>query len=138
MLNTSPFVSLSKAFVFCYIYVSFNFVTYFVCLSGKQCWALRELGYSAHCLIYVQILEINTSSIFFKHCIYLFLERGREAEGEGEKYQCVVAFHVSLTGDLDLNPGMCPDWKSNLQPFGSQASAQSTEPHQPGLIPQIF
>ena len=30
------------------------------------------------------------------------------------------------------NPGMCPDWESNQQPFGSQARTQSTEPHQPG------
>ena len=29
---------------------------------------------------------------------------------------------------------MCPDWESNRQPFGSQASTQSTEPHQPGLL----
>ena len=35
-------------------------------------------------------------------------------------------------GDLALNPGMCPDWKSNWQPFGSQDCTQSTEPHQPG------
>ena len=35
------------------------------------------------------------------------------------------------TGDLACNPGMWPDWESN---FGSQASGQSTEPHQPGLI----
>ena len=27
----------------------------------------------------------------------------------------------------------CPlDWESNQQPFGSQAGAQSTEPHRPG------
>ena len=25
-----------------------------------------------------------------------------------------------------------PNWESNLQPIGSQASTQSTEPHQPG------
>ena len=30
--------------------------------------------------------------------------------------------------------GMCPDWESNWQPFGSWARAQSTEPHQPGLF----
>ena len=36
------------------------------------------------------------------------------------------------TGDLAGNPGMCPDWESNQQPFGSQASTQSTELHQPG------
>ena len=36
------------------------------------------------------------------------------------------------TGYLARNPGMCPDWESNLQPFGLQADAQSTEPQQPG------
>ena len=30
------------------------------------------------------------------------------------------------------NPGMCPDWQSNLWYFGLQASAQSAEPHQLG------
>ena len=40
------------------------------------------------------------------------------------------------TGDLACNPGMCPDWESNWRPFGSQAGAQSTEPHQPG--PYLF
>ena len=33
---------------------------------------------------------------------------------------------------LARNPGMCPDWESNQQPFGLQVSTQSTEPHQPG------
>ena len=42
------------------------------------------------------------------------------------------------TGDLAHNPGMCPDWESNWQPFGSQASTQSTEPHQPELLPSIL
>ena len=28
---------------------------------------------------------------------------------------------------------MCPDWESIERPFGSQASTQSTEPHQRGL-----
>ena len=66
--------------------------------------------------------------------IYLFLDREREEEREGEKYQCVAAFHTPLAGDLACNPGMCPNWESNLRPFGSQACAQSTELHQPGLL----
>ena len=33
---------------------------------------------------------------------------------------------------------MCPDWESSGRPFGSPASTQSTEPHQPGLESQIF
>ena len=57
---------------------------------------------------------------------------GREGEKEGEKHQCVVASHVPPTGDLARNPGMCPDWEPNQQPFGLQAGTQSTELHQPG------
>ena len=72
------------------------------------------------------------SQLFKKDFIYLFLERGREGEREGEKHQCVVTSHMPPTGDLACNPGMCPDWESNGQPFGSQAGTQSTEPHQPG------
>ena len=60
--------------------------------------------------------------------MYLFLDRGRE----GEKHQCVVASRTLPTGDLTRNSGMCPDWESNQEPFGLQANAQSTEPHQPG------
>ena len=55
-------------------------------------------------------------------------------EREGEKHQCVVASHAPPTGDSASNPGMCSDWASNQRPFGLQAGAQSTEPHQPGQI----
>ena len=58
----------------------------------------------------------------------MFRETGREREREGEKLQCVVVSHTPPTGDLACNPGMCPDWESNQQPFGLQASTQSTEP----------
>ena len=56
---------------------------------------------------------------------------GREGQREGEKHQ-LVASHMSPTRDLVHNPSMCPDWESNQQPFGLQASAQPTEPHQSG------
>ena len=74
---------------------------------------------------------------FFKKrdFIYLFLERweGRERNiGVWEIHQ-LVASHTPPTRDLACNPGMCTDWESNRQPFGSQAGAQSTESHQPGL-----
>ena len=65
---------------------------------------------------------------------FIFRERGREGEREGEKLHQSVASHALPTGDLAGNPGMCPDWKSNCQPFGLQASTQSAEPHQPGLL----
>ena len=83
-------------------------------------------------LVLVQMVTFENTCIFFKDFIYLFLERGREREREEEKHQCVVASCAHPTGDLAHNPGMCPDWESNLRPFGSQSGAQSTEPHQPG------
>ena len=64
--------------------------------------------------------------LFKKDFIYLLLERVREGEREGVKHQCVVASYLPPTGDLACNPGMCPDWELNWQPFGSQAGAQST------------
>ena len=66
---------------------------------------------------------------FFYFSLFL-LKRGRGN-------QRVVASHAPPARDLACNPGKCPDWKSNQQPFGLQARAQSTEPHQPGLVSQI-
>ena len=74
-----------------------------------------------------------TGVFFLRFYLFIFRERGREGEREGEKYQCVAASRAPPTGDLACNPGVCPDWESNLERFGSQASTQSTEPHQPGL-----
>ena len=50
----------------------------------------------------------------------------------------MIASHVPPTGDLAHNPGLCPDWELNWRPVVSQAGTQSTEPHQPGLVPYIF
>ena len=78
-----------------------------------------------HYLMYVKVLsKIKTHAIicnhlyyklsnFLKDFIYLFLERGREGEREGEKHQCVVASQAPPTGDLARIPGMCPDWEWN-------------------------
>ena len=54
--------------------------------------------------------KFNVNS-FFKDFIYVFLERGREGEREGEKHQRMVASRAPPTGDLALNPGICPDWE---------------------------
>ena len=50
-----------------------------------------------------------------------------------ENYQSVASC-TSSTGDLAHNPGMCPDWELNWQPFGLQAGSQYNEPHLPGLF----
>ena len=69
-------------------------------------------------------MEFFITNFFFK----ILLIRGKE----GERHQCVVASYAPPIGDLACNPGMCLDWESNQQPFGSQAGTQSTELHQPG------
>ena len=85
--------------------------------------------------IYNQIWTFDLL-LFFKNVICLLLERGdgkeKEMEEERERNIDVWDTHVSVasrtppTGDLAQNPGICPDWKSNLRPFRSQAGAQST------------
>ena len=85
-----------------------------------------EVLYLAYFIWYSGILQVypvvvmEEGWIFFKDFIYLFLERGREGEKEGEKYQCVVASRAPPTGDLAHNPGMCPDSELNRRLFGSQ------------------
>ena len=69
--------------------------------------------------------KINTYSVplpifFQRFYLFIFRERRKVEEREGEKHQCVVAFHMPPTGDLAHNPGMCPDWESNLRLFGLQ------------------
>ena len=59
-------------------------------------------------------------------------------ERGGDKHRCVVASHTSPAGDPASNPGMCSDWESNQRLLGPQASAQSTEPHQPGHSPSFI
>ena len=80
------------------------------------------------------LLNISFANNFLIFYLFIFRERGREGEREGEKHQCVVASHEPPTRYLACTPGMCPDWQLNWWPFGSQAHAQSTELHQLGLF----
>ena len=51
---------------------------------------------------------ILVSFFFLVDFIHLFLERGKEGEREGEKYQCVVASCAPPTGDLACKPRHVP------------------------------
>ena len=75
---------------------------------------------------------VNFFWFFFKILFIYFQRKG--GKKEGEKYQCLVASRTPPAEDLVCNPGMCPDWESNRQPFLSQTGGQSIEPHQPGLL----
>ena len=84
-------------------------------------------------LLLKMYLETHPFFFLFKHFIYSFLERRERRDKERERNISVWLSLVPPTGDLACHPGMCPDWGSNQWPCGSQAGAQSTEPHQPGL-----
>ena len=65
---------------------------------------------------------------------FIFRERGREGEREGEKHRCIDG---CLSHTLNCGPGLQPrhanaDWELNQQPCDSHIGAQSTEPHQSG------
>ena len=96
-----------------------------------------------HCIFTTFTTKNILILIFLRFCLFIFIflkilfifqQRGRKGERESKKHPCVVASHVPPPGDLACNPGLCPDWKSNQRPFGSQAGTQSTELHQPGLF----
>ena len=77
--------------------------------------------------------EASISSLFLRFYLFIFRERGREEE-RGEKHQCLVASHTPPTGDLAHNPGMCPDWESNQQPFGAALIPLSHTSQGPNFI----
>ena len=54
-----------------------------------------------HCASYI---------LYFKQILFIFRQKVRDGEREGEKHQCEVASRSPLTGDLACNPGMCPHW----------------------------
>ena len=87
-------------------------------------------------LILFRSLDQSTG-IFFKYFsfflrFYLFiLDRGkgrRKTGRETSMFGC-LSRDPHQRPDLASNPGMFCDWELNQQPFGSQAGAQSTEPH---------
>ena len=95
-------------------------------LDTCSSYVVKACSLCAHPTLSLTILVFHTSKccvfrfISFFKLIYLFLERAREREREGEKHRCVVASCAPPTGDLASNPGTCPDWESNRRPFGSQ------------------
>ena len=73
--------------------------------------------------------------LFFKILFINFLQRGERREKERERN---ISVWLPLTHpQLEIWPATLAYalvWESNQRRFGSQASAQFTNPHQPGLI----
>ena len=58
--------------------------------------------------LYTVGMGVNGYYFFLRFYLFIFRQRGRVGEKEGEKHPCVVASHLSRTGDPACNPGMCP------------------------------
>ena len=104
------------------------------------CGAPSGLAYKNQGVLHCIKKRHNNDLIFLIKTFFicLFLERGEGREKERERNINVwlplacPPLGAPPTGDPVQNPGMCPDWESNQQSLGLQASAQSTDPHQPG------
>ena len=55
-------------------------------------------------------LSENKQTFFKDFILFIFRQRGREGEREGEKSQCVVASRAPPTGDLAHNPVRHVPW----------------------------
>ena len=75
---------------------------------------LLLIAVMAFCYISKGDCRFKLYPFFAKHLLkilFIYRERRREVERDGEKHQCVVASHASPTRDLAHNPDMCPDWE---------------------------
>ena len=67
---------------------------------------------------------------FNRFYFFIFRDRGREGDGEGDKHWCGREILINCPLNA-CNPGMCPDLALNWWPFGLWGDAQSIDPHQP-------
>ena len=66
----------------------------------------------------------------FIYFLFILREREKEEEREGNLYvqeicQSVASCTPPPSGDLACNPGTCPDWEWNPQPFGARSNQLS-------------
>ena len=69
------------------------------------------------------------------YLFFLFIdsrEKDRERNIDVREEHWPVASCTLPNWDQTQNPGMGPDWESNLWPVGLRDNAQPTEPHWPG------
>ena len=53
-------------------------------------------------------LDFQNQIFFFFKILFIFRQRGKEREREGEKHQCVVASHSASHWEPDLQPRHVP------------------------------
>ena len=110
------FLCLICSFLFCFLIELF-------------CYLCPYYFHVVHSVVFI----LKSVIFFFQKILFIFRERGREGEIWGEKHQGMVASHVFPYSGPGLQPRHVPWLGIEPMTLGSQAGAQSTEPHQPGL-----
>ena len=70
--------------------------------------------------------------------VFIFRQREREGERDGEKHQCVVASHATLLGTWPSTQACALTRNRTSDRLVHQAGAECTEPHQPGIALYSF
>ena len=83
------------------------------------------LLFNYSCSHFPSLLSLALTTTHFKNILFIYFYR--EGKGGRETLMCKkdwLPLAHPQTGDLALNPGMCPDWESTWWPFDSQAGAR--------------
>ena len=88
----------------------------------------------------VTTFKVLTMDCFNYFYLFVFREKRREGEKEGEKHWWEIETSISCllymlhpSGDWTHNPEMCRDQELNQQPFALWEGTHQTEPHWSGL-----
>ena len=61
--------------------------------------------------------HLPPKAVFFLKILFIYFQREGKGERTGRREismcGCLSSRPPPATGDLDCNPGMCPDWESN-------------------------
>ena len=95
-------------------------------LKEKRLIPSSESYKNSQCTLKNNSLICQMQDLHFVRILFIYREKGREGEREGEKHRSVAS--LTPTGDPAHNPDMWPYWELNQQPFSLQICVQSIEP----------
>ena len=97
---------------------------------------LYTAKYSKLCFAVYNFLFFHNLNVVF---LFLFIYFQRQKGGRKRDRNINVWLPLAPpTGNLAHNLDMCPGWKLNQRPFGSQVGTQSIELHQPRSMYFLF
>ena len=128
-----------SCYIWSYVVIVFtlHFVWQIACM--KKSITTIFLLFSCDFNISTSLFHRSLQKFFLRFYLFMFRERGRKGEREGEKHWYVRGTSISCLsclphlGHQTRNPGVYPDQELNQHPFALWYDVQPTEPHQSGL-----